>query len=56
MRSGFDGSTAWASDPMQGPRLVSGAEAGASVAALQRDLEAARTTGSRHQPDRAVVR
>ncbi len=31
MRSGFDGSTAWASDPMQGPRLVSGAEAAQTI-------------------------
>lgn len=27
MRSGYDGTTAWASDPMQGPRLLSGLEA-----------------------------
>jgi hypothetical protein len=27
MRSGYDGATAWSSDPMQGPRLLSGIEA-----------------------------
>lgn len=29
MRQGFDGSIAWASDPMQGPRIMSGSEAAA---------------------------
>lgn len=29
MRQGFDGTTAWSSDPMQGPRLITGAEAAA---------------------------
>lgn len=28
MRQGFDGTNAWASDPMQGPRLMTGTEAG----------------------------
>lgn len=27
IRSGFDGTTAWAADPMQGPRLLAGVEA-----------------------------
>ena len=27
MRQGFDGTTAWASDPMQGPRIMAGTEA-----------------------------
>jgi hypothetical protein len=31
MRQGYDGSTAWASDPMQGPRLVTGQEAAALI-------------------------
>ncbi len=31
MRQGYDGETAWASDPMQGPRLVTGQEAAALV-------------------------
>jgi hypothetical protein len=31
MKQGFDGTTAWASDPMQGPRILTGLEA-ASVA------------------------
>ncbi len=31
MRQGYDGTTAWSSDPMQGPRLLSGAEASAIV-------------------------
>lgn len=31
MRQGYDGSTAWAADPMQGPRLMSGAEATAFI-------------------------
>jgi len=31
MRQGFDGTTAWASDPMQGPRLMRGNEAAAQV-------------------------
>jgi hypothetical protein len=29
MRQGFDGTTAWASDPMQGPRIMAGTEAAA---------------------------
>lgn len=29
MRQGFDGETAWSSDPMQGPRLLNGPEAAA---------------------------
>ena len=29
MKQGFDGTTAWASDPMQGPRIVTGPEAAA---------------------------
>lgn len=29
MRQGYDGTTAWATDPMQGPRLVTGQEAAA---------------------------
>ncbi len=41
MRQGFDGTTAWSSDPMQGPRLITGAEAsalqdGASFEAMAR--------------------
>lgn len=31
MRQGYDGTTAWASDPMQGPRLVTGQEAAALI-------------------------
>ena len=31
MRQGFDGTTAWAADPMQGPRLMTGAEATAFI-------------------------
>jgi hypothetical protein len=31
MRQGFDGSTAWSSDPMQGPRILDGMEAAALV-------------------------
>ena len=31
LRQGFDGTTAWASDPMQGPRLMTGLEAAAMV-------------------------
>lgn len=31
MRQGYDGTTAWSSDPMQGPRLLAGAEASAMV-------------------------
>ncbi len=31
MKQGHDGSTTWASDPMQGPRLVTGAEAAALI-------------------------
>jgi len=31
MRQGFDGTTAWASDPMQGPRLITGPEASALI-------------------------
>lgn len=31
MRQGYDGSTAWAADPMQGPRLMTGAEATAFI-------------------------
>lgn len=42
MRQGYDGSTAWSSDPMQGPRLVTGAEAsaladGADMSAMARN-------------------
>lgn len=29
MKQGFDGTTAWSSDPMQGPRIISGPEAAA---------------------------
>jgi len=29
MKQGFDGTTAWASDPMQGPRIMAGTEAAA---------------------------
>ncbi len=44
MRSGFDGTTAWSSDPMQGPRLLSGVEAataaeGADFRAMTRPAE-----------------
>lgn len=31
IRQGFDGTTAWASDPMQGPRILNGMEAAALV-------------------------
>lgn len=31
MRQGYDGSTAWAMDPMQGPRILSGMEAAALI-------------------------
>lgn len=31
MRSGYDGTTAWSSDPMQGPRILSGVEAGTAA-------------------------
>ncbi len=31
MRQGYDGTTAWASDPMQGPRIMTGSEATAFV-------------------------
>lgn len=31
MKQGYDGTTAWASDPMQGPRLVTGQEAAALI-------------------------
>lgn len=31
MRQGFDGTTAWASDPMQGPRILTGMEAASLV-------------------------
>jgi hypothetical protein len=31
MRQGFDGTTAWASDPMNGPRLITGQEAAALI-------------------------
>jgi hypothetical protein len=31
MRQGYDGTTAWSSDPMQGPRLLTGGEASAIV-------------------------
>lgn len=31
MRQGYDGTTAWASDPMQGPRLITGQEAAALI-------------------------
>lgn len=31
MRQGYDGTTAWATDPMQGPRLVTGMEAAALI-------------------------
>jgi hypothetical protein len=31
MRQGYDGTTAWATDPMQGPRLVTGPEAAALI-------------------------
>lgn len=31
IRQGFDGTTAWAADPMQGPRILSGMEAAALV-------------------------
>lgn len=31
MRQGYDGTTAWSSDPMQGPRLLAGPEASAIV-------------------------
>ena len=31
MRQGFDGTTAWASDPMQGPRIMTGLEASAMI-------------------------
>jgi hypothetical protein len=42
MRQGYDGTTAWAMDPMQGPRLLSDAEArelvdGADFRAMTRD-------------------
>lgn len=41
MRQGFDGETAWSSDPMQGPRILAGAEAtamkdGADINAMAR--------------------
>lgn len=31
MRQGYDGAMAWASDPMQGPRIITGPEAAASI-------------------------
>jgi hypothetical protein len=31
IKSGYDGTTAWSSDPMQGPRLVTGTEAAALI-------------------------
>ncbi|MBX3175011.1 MAG: hypothetical protein KF709_11400 [Gemmatimonadaceae bacterium] len=31
MKQGYDGTTAWSSDPMQGPRLITGQEAAALV-------------------------
>jgi zinc protease len=42
MKQGYDGSTAWGSDPMQGPRIITGAEAaslvdGANFEAMARD-------------------
>jgi hypothetical protein len=42
MRQGFDGRTAWASDPMQGPRILTGPEAaqiadGADFATMRRE-------------------
>lgn len=44
MRQGYDGTIAWASDPMQGPRIMSGLEAaslsdGADMRALTRPAE-----------------
>jgi len=37
MRTGYDGATAWSADPMQGPRILTGAEAAAisDVASLR---------------------
>jgi len=42
MKQGYDGTTAWGSDPMQGPRIITGAEAatlidGANFEAMARD-------------------
>ncbi|MBX3133595.1 MAG: hypothetical protein KF689_09455 [Gemmatimonadaceae bacterium] len=56
LKQGFDGSTAWASDPMQGPRLLQGLEAasmaeGSALASMKRTpelftaMEAAGTAG-----------
>ncbi len=44
MKQGYDGTTAWSSDPMQGPRLMAGPEAaaiidGSSLAAMARTAD-----------------
>lgn len=44
MRQGYDGTTAWSSDPMQGPRLLSGPEASAMIDGA--DMNAMARTGN----------